>query len=140
MARLWWCQRCVLLFCCVLLSVLFFARGDFCRVTQTCSAQVTSFPEGVTRSIPLSFVTHHLVKVAQQGSRARALPVRAENHDCTADVCVTCLRADQWVCSKRSPRTHTREIMRVFETVPEITAPRSFCDSISRVIKARELF
>ena len=95
--------------------------------------QVTSFPEGVTRSIPPSpAVVHRLLKVAQQGSRARALPLCAWKTAIAQQTCVTCLRADRWVCSKRSSRTPTRDTICVFETVLEIIAPRSFCYTHSR--------
>ena len=49
-----WCSWCVLLSCCVLLSVHFLRMGITAESHPTCSPQVVVFPEGVTRSIPLS--------------------------------------------------------------------------------------
>ena len=80
--RLWWCSVGVRLFTCVLQCTHFFADGGFCRVTWTCSLQVTSFPKGVTRGIPTpSALSHHLLRVAQQGSRAVALPLCARKRE-----------------------------------------------------------
>ena len=112
-----------------------FADGGFCRVAQTCSVQVTSFPKGVTRGIPLSSaVTHHLLKTAQQGSRA--LAPGKENYDRTADLChVSCVPIGRRAIN--APCAHPRErsspqlaLERVLETALEITAPCSFrCSS-----------
>ena len=93
----------------VLLS--FFADGGFSRVAQTCSVQVTSFPKGVTRGIPLpSAVTHHLLKAAQQGYRALDLSLCAWERKLRSHsrrlsrVCVPI-----GGCASNAPCTHPRE-------------------------------
>ena len=105
---------CAAVCCLVSLCVWpFCGRGTALSRSQTVLAH--AFPEGVTRS-------------AHQSAQSPLLPVSP------LQTCVTCLRADQCECSKRTLRTPTRAL----ETAREIAAPCSFHGS-SRPLKAQGL-
>ena len=104
--------------CTCLLSVLLFLPGVLVRVAflRTGSTALSrcqtaldhAFPKGVTRSARQSAQPRPLpVSRAAGIPSTRSPPVRTKKKTTIAQqTCVTCLRADRWVCFKRTP-AHT---------------------------------
>ena len=129
-----WCSQ---LLCAVVVS--FSRTGSRCAVTCPIPPR-TSLSLRVTRCDPLR--ARRLSCVSRIRDPERVLSPCAPREAAIApQTCVTCLRADRWVCSKRdrahfgvnSSQPESEEFTIKLETVLDIITPRSFCYLISHV-------